>query len=253
MNYMFERKAIDFRDIENQTPVIIAEDISVRRNERFILRNISLVLHQGERLGLAGPNGSGKSTLLKVLSLLIPPSSGRLTVLGFMGDGRSSVTVRRKMSIVFQQPTTLTGSVLQNVSIPLRMRGLSAREATKRAYEWLKCFDLEKLAFQRIHTLSGGELARLQLARAFAMEPEILFLDEPFAAVDATSRSPLKALLREILAKNKVSLLLISHDFRDLLDLTERTLVLLDGHIVAQGKTQTLRIQSPLVREIFPE
>lgn len=62
MNYMFERKATDFRDIENQTPVIIAEDISVRRNERFILRNISLVLHQGERLGLAGPNGSGKST-----------------------------------------------------------------------------------------------------------------------------------------------------------------------------------------------
>lgn len=232
--------------------LVEARKIAVERAGRLVVRDVDVTLKHGERLGIAGPNGSGKSTLLKVLALLLRPSRGSVRVLGVSGGGRVPVHIRRQMAVVFQEPYPLVGSVLDNVALPLRLRGISRPEAKRRAGVWLERFSLRHLAEQPARTLSGGEQARMQLARAFAAEPRVLFLDEPFAAVDATSRAPLKALLDDIFAEQKITVILISHDFQDLLHLTHRTMVLLDGRVAAVGETAFLRERSPVVQALFP-
>lgn len=232
--------------------LIEAQDLSWSSGSKTIVEGINLTIPPGTRWGLVGPNGAGKSTLLMLFALFMRPTGGELHVLGMSVKKHIPVAMRRQIAVSFQQPRFLTGTVWQNIAFPLRLRGLARKEVHLRVRTWLERFDLIDRADQAVRTLSGGEQARLQLARALALKPTLLLLDEPFAAVDATSRAVLKERLRSALDDERPTVVMISHDYADMLDLTEQTAVMLGGRIVEQGPTDMLFHHSKLVQTLFP-
>ncbi|MCH2184871.1 energy-coupling factor ABC transporter ATP-binding protein, partial [Myxococcota bacterium] len=154
------------------TPALRAENLRLQRQHNdgeFQLNVPELLLHPGERLAILGSNGAGKSTLLRILAGLETPAQGQVN----LAPGGS-------VTMVFQRPIAFAGSVAHNVRVALRSRGLPHDEVDKRVAESLGHFGIAALAERRASRLSGGELRRLALARAFALEPAVLLLDEPF-------------------------------------------------------------------------
>jgi ABC-type nitrate/sulfonate/bicarbonate transport system ATPase subunit len=155
-------------------PLIVIEQLEVRRNGTVICRVPELEARAGERLGIVGPNGCGKSTLLMVLAGLDDTALGRCDV---------SAPVRERV-YVHQQPFLFKGSVLANATYGLRARGVAARAATQTARDWLERLGVAQLADRGCDNLSGGERRRVALARALALRPRLLLLDEPLADLD---------------------------------------------------------------------
>lgn len=216
------------------SPLLVAEDIQVVRERRIILDTGRLVVQPGEVLAVIGPNGAGKSTLLSVLACLEWPNRGQVLYQGQQVTKRNALSVRRRMAVVFQEPLFLDGTVLDNVVLGLRLRGRK-EGAKENAMKWLERFGIETIAGQTSHTLSGGEAQRASLARAFALEPEILFMDEPFAAVDVISRQGLIQQFRDAQQAAHTTTVLVTHDFQEVASLATRVIVLHQGTIQAEG------------------
>ncbi len=217
-----------------------AENLSWVKKNKPILQGINFSLVPSEHVGLIGPNGSGKSSLLKILSFLETPTSGRLTFQGGNVPRPIPLALRRKIAVVFQEPLLFDASVQENVATGLTIRGLHRKQTRRRVQEWLERFGISHLSKQHARSLSGGEAQRVSLARAFVLEPDIIFLDEPFSALDAPAKEALVADLASIFAKAQTTAVLISHDFNDILRLTERTVILLDGKVAAEGSPSEL-------------
>lgn len=230
-----------------------AENILLIKSKKTILENINFTISPGESVGIVGPNGSGKSSLLKILASLDQPTSGQVWYKGTPLPKRVPLTVRRRMAMVFQEALLLNTSVYENVAVGLKMRFLPKAEINKRVYFWLEQFGIPHLAKQAASSLSGGEAQRVSLARAFALEPEVLFLDEPFSALDAPTKDALRKDLATIFQQTKVTTLLVSHDFADIQSLTQRALVLLDGKIAAEATPAELlrKPQPPQVEQFL--
>jgi tungstate transport system ATP-binding protein len=222
-----------------------ARNISWKIGTKKILDNINLSLKSGSRVGIVGPNGSGKSSLLKVLSFLEPPTSGQIFFQGKKYNGRLPLAVRRKIGMVFQEPLLLNTTVQDNVGAGLRMRGLPRQDIQQRIREWLERFGVGHLEQQQARTLSGGEAQRVSLARAFALQPEILFMDEPFSALDAPAKEGLLYDLTLILPSTQTTTIIVSHDFREIKQLTERALIMLRGEIAADAPPGELLAGTP--------
>lgn len=211
-----------------------AENITWEQGGKTILKGISLHLQRGEWVGLAGPNGAGKSSLLKILAFLEEPTEGRLFFQGELIAGRMPLALRRHLAVVFQDSLLLNTSVYENVAIGLKIRSLSKVMVKERAETWLERFGVVHLLKQPARSLSGGEAQRVSLARAFALEPDVLFLDEPFSALDAPTKARLLEDLADASKESGVTALMVSHDFRELARLTGRTFVLKEGTISAE-------------------
>jgi ABC-type sulfate/molybdate transport systems ATPase subunit len=196
----------------------------LHRESGFALDVPHLRLHAGEVLVLLGPNGAGKSTLLRALAGVEPGAAGRVA-----GPGAGSV------ALVFQRPIAFAGSVLHNARVGLFGRGLSLRDAQALAREALERFGIAALAERHASSLSGGELRRLALARAFAMRPAVLLLDEPFDDLDAAGQAALSLDLRRAIARTRVAVAMVTHDLRRALLLADRLGVLLGGRLAQQG------------------
>ncbi|MBO8142689.1 MAG: ATP-binding cassette domain-containing protein [Firmicutes bacterium] len=206
------------------------------RRARSILYVEHLRLRQGEILGVIGPNGAGKSTLLKTMALLEPPSSGTLLYRGQPVDpARVPASLRRRMSTVFQNPLLLDMSVFDNVAIGLSFRGVPRKERSKRVNEWLERFRVRHLARQRARTLSGGEAQRVSLARALVLQPEVLFMDEPFSALDFPTKAALMEDLKAVLRESGTTAVLVTHDFLEATFMADRLAVLVGGELVQEG------------------
>ncbi|HWO94728.1 MAG TPA: ABC transporter ATP-binding protein [Dehalococcoidia bacterium] len=205
------------------------------RRGRFTLDVPSLALREGEVLAVMGPNGSGKSTLLHTAALLERPQAGELRFDGVSVRG-SERKYRRRMAVVFQEPLLLDRSVRANVSLGLRLRGLRERRA--REDRWLEAFGVLHLADRVARSLSGGEAQRVNLARAFALQPEVLLLDEPFASLDAPSRESLADLLSRLIRETGVTALFVTHDRGEALRFGDRIAVLIDGRVRQVGPAQ---------------
>jgi tungstate transport system ATP-binding protein len=211
--------------------VLALAGIRLDRPPGLALRVPRLEVRAGEVLAVIGPNGSGKSTLLRLLGLLQAPDAGQVLVHGRAVDAARALAERRRMAMVFQQPLLADGTVADNVGLGLRFRGVGAGERAARASAWLERFAIGHLAGRRARTLSGGEAQRVALARALVLEPEVLLLDEPFAAIDEPSRAVLVPELAAILRAERVTTVLVTHDRSEAQALGDRVAVLIGGAI----------------------
>jgi tungstate transport system ATP-binding protein len=216
-------------------PLLEARDLTLTLSGREIFSIERLALDRGETLAIVGPNGAGKSSLLNTLALLQAPSSGRVFIDGQAAANGNTIKLRRRMAVVFQDPMLLDFSVGQNVTLALRIRGIAKKEAAVRAEHWMRRFGVNHLAQQAARSLSGGEAQRTSLARAFALEPELLMLDEPFGALDYPTRKALLQELSAILEEMKTTTLFVTHEFSEIPHLTERVAVLHNGRIIRDG------------------
>jgi tungstate transport system ATP-binding protein len=217
-------------------PVVEAAGVEVRYDGQAVLDVPALDVQPGEVLAVIGPNGAGKSTLLRVLALLARPSRGTVRLQGAAPQTEAErLAWRRRMACVFQEAMLCRGSVLYNARLASRLRGVARPEADRRAREWLGRLGIDTLADRRVDRLSGGEAQRTSLARAFAAMPEVLFLDEPFAALDAPTREALLDDLSRLLAATRTTTVLVTHDRAEALRLGDRVAVLLEGRLAELG------------------
>jgi tungstate transport system ATP-binding protein len=212
------------------------KNLEVKRGEAILLNVPSLSVEKGEILALIGPNGAGKTTLLQTLSYLLKPFRGEIFFKGKKVEVHHSVLeYRRKLAMVFQEPLLFDTTVFENVASGLKIRGMKKKEIDERVMENLERFGIPHLSQRSAKTLSGGEAQRTSLARAFAIQPEILFLDEPFASLDPPTRESLLEDLEHILRQTQTTAILATHDRMEALRLSDRIAVMNDGRILQIG------------------
>ncbi len=231
----------------NRFEVILeAREVRVIRGGTLLLDIPSLQIREGEVLSLIGPNGAGKTTLLQALSYLQKPSQGEIRVKGeTIQPNHSAFRYRRRIAMVFQEPLLFDTTVFENVASGLRIRGVKGPGIRIRVEEQLRRFGIVHLAERSSRTLSGGEAQRTSLARAFAVHPEILFLDEPFASLDPPSRESLIGDLELILKQTGTTAIFATHDRMEALRLSDRIAVMKDGRIVQVGSPEEV-MNSPV-------
>ena len=201
---------------------------------------IDLEVEAGRTTALIGPNGSGKSTVCSVVAGLLDAENGQVVLGGRVLDGTGGFVRagRRRVALLSQEPGVFTHmSVLGNVVFALRCQGVSRAEATRRARAELAAVGADHLASRPGGALSGGQAARVALARALATGPRLLVLDEPMAALDVTARQEMRRLVARRCAEEGLTLLLVTHDVLDLTALAEDVVVLDRGRVVEQGPT----------------
>ena len=211
-------------------PKLAIHGLRVVRGGATILDVPRIDVFAGSALAVVGPNGAGKTTLLLHLALLERASTGDVLFEGKPARGRE-LTLRRRMAVVFQEPLLLDRSVRANVETGLRLRGVPGSERRERATRWLARFGVGSLAERSSRTLSGGEAQRVSLARAFALDPEVLLLDEPFSALDTPTRAAITDDLASVLAETRMTTVLVTHDHDEAARLGDRVAVLIGGQI----------------------
>ena len=217
--------------------VLLARELQVTRGNRTILDIPNLAIQPGEVMAIIGPNGAGKSTLLQALSYLIKPDKGEVLFRGQpCRTGKSLLSARRRMATVFQDSFLLDGSVFFNVAAGLHLRGCSSPEITTKANYWLERFGIAHFANRHVRGLSGGEAQRVSLARAFVVEPEVLFLDEPFTSLDAPTKVFLMDELEQVIKNTKVTTIFVTHDAEGIPFYANRLIVLEQGRIDLDGE-----------------
>ncbi len=201
--------------------------------------DMPLAVQPGEVVALLGPNGAGKTTALRALAGLQPLSGGRVDLAGTCLDDGADVYVpadRRGVGVVFQDYLLFPHlSALDNVAFGPRCRGASRAESRATAQRWLDRVGLGDLAKRRPRQLSGGQAQRVALARALAMQPSLLLLDEPLAALDARTRLETRAELHRHLAEHPGPTLVVTHDPLDAFVLADRLVILEEGRVVQEG------------------
>jgi len=219
-----------------QIPILETRNIKVQRGGVCLLEIASLSIEKGEILALIGPNGAGKTTLLQTLSYLSQPFQGEIFFKGKKVEAHHSVLeYRRKLAMVFQEPLLFDTTVFNNVASGLKIRGMGRNEIRDRVMEQLNRFGIGHLSDRSAKTLSGGEAQRASLARAFALWPEILLLDEPFASLDPPTRDSLMEDLEHILRQTQTTAILATHDRMEALRLSDRIAVMNAGKILQIG------------------
>ena len=201
---------------------------------------VDLEVEAGCTTALIGPNGSGKSTVCSVVAGLLDAENGQVVLGGRVLDGPGGFVRagRRQVALLSQEPGVFTHmSVLGNVVFALRCQGVGRAEATRRARAELAAVGADHLASRPGGALSGGQAARVALARALATGPRLLVLDEPMAALDVTARQEMRRLVAHRCAEEGLTLLLVTHDVLDLTALAEDVVVLDRGRVVEQGPT----------------
>ncbi len=192
------------------------------KNEVVALHDVNVEVHAGEFVCLLGPSGCGKTTLLYALAGHLAPSGGRISIDGIRVKGPGPTRL-----LVFQEPALFPWlTVRQNVLFPLRAQGVPRAKAEERAREFVSLVHLDGFEETLPHQLSGGMRMRVQLARALALDPAVLLMDEPFAALDAQTRSHMHQLLQRIWLQDRKTVVFVTHDVREALVLGDRVIVM---------------------------
>ena len=221
--------------------MIEIRNLLIQRNGRETLKIGSLDIVRGETLTVVGPNGAGKSTLLLALANLLTPAQGDIRFDGKSLSAWIDLEYRRKISFVFQSPLLMDMTVEQNVALGLKFRSTSKEETQARVGKWIKALGIESLAKRRAGQLSGGEAQRVSLARAFVLEPELLLLDEPFAALDPPSHARLLDDLSNILKQDHRTAVFVTHNLKEAAKLSHRIAVIVDGMLRQVGTAKQIK------------
>ncbi|MGV8080172.1 MAG: ABC transporter ATP-binding protein [Syntrophales bacterium] len=216
--------------------VLHVRELEVRRGGVSVLDIREFDVRDGEFLSLIGPNGAGKSTLLLALACLLPRYRGMLIFRGKAVEaGNGLLEYRRRIAMVFQEPLLFDGTVEDNIASGLKLRG-AHRDAIRRTVaECMERFGIGHLKGRHARKLSGGEAQRTSLARASAVDPEVIFLDEPFSSLDPPTREGLMDDLQRILRETKTTAVMATHDRVEALRLSDRMAIMKQGEIVQIG------------------
>jgi len=207
------------------------------------LRDLDLVVHEGEFCAVVGPTGCGKSTTLALISGLEPPSEGEVLV-----GGVPVRSVGRDVGYVFQVDAVFPWkSVLDNVATGPRFRGIARREAEERARDWIKRVGLAGFERYYPHQLSGGMRKRAALAQTLINEPRFLLMDEPFSALDVQTRTLMENELLQLWSTTRASVVFVTHDLEEAIALADRVVVITAGPGTVKG---VYRVDLPRPRNV---
>lgn len=206
-----------------------------------VLQGINLHIRSGESLAIVGASGSGKTTLLRVLAGLEEADSGSVLI-----DGKPIQGVGTERAVIFQEPRLLPWrTVIENVAFPLEVRGLSREEANKRARRYIQLVGLSEFIDAFPTQLSGGMAQRVGIARALAVQPEILLLDEPLGALDAMTKMTIQEELARIWREENLTMVMVTHDLEEAVYLADRVLILPKDK---NGKPREISVDLPRPR-----
>lgn len=216
-------------------------DLQVRRSERVTLDVPQLSIPRGETLTVVGPNGAGKSTLLLALAHLLRPARGEIRVDGVALERWNDLEYRRRLAFVFQSPLLMDMTVEENIALGLKFRGVGREEIQERARVWMSRLGVDSLSKRRAGQLSGGEAQRVSLARGFVLDPELILLDEPFAALDSPTRASLLDDLSELLAEDHRTTVFVTHHLKEAARVGQRLAVIVDGKLRQVGTPRQVK------------
>jgi sulfate transport system ATP-binding protein len=218
---------------------IAVENVSKRFDEFEALREVSITVPDGSLTALLGPSGSGKSTLLRVIAGLERPDTGRVLISGTDATGLRPQD--RGVGFVFQHYAAFKHmTVWDNIAFGLRIRKRAKQQIDERVRELLALVHLDGFADRYPAQLSGGQRQRMALARALAVEPKVMLLDEPFGALDARVRKDLRVWLRRLHDEVHVTTVFVTHDQEEAMDVAEQIVVMNDGRIEQVGEPREL-------------
>jgi tungstate transport system ATP-binding protein len=222
--------------MKSKKSILEAKNLQVRRGGVSVLDISYLGVPEGKVLCLIGPNGAGKSSLLLALSCLLKSSQGEIIFREKrVGSNYTVFDYRRNLAMVFQEPLLFDTTVFENVAAGLKIRNVRQDKMKRVVEEYLERFGIGHLAQRAARKLSGGEAQRTSLARAFAIKPEIIFLDEPFSSVDPPTRESLMGDLESILRETRTTGIMATHDQMEALRLSDQMAVINEGKVIQVG------------------
>lgn len=228
---------------------ILIENLTKTFGESLILDHVNLEIKTGSLIALLGPSGSGKSTLLKLIAGLERPNSGRIWLTG--KDTNFLSIQDRQIGFVFQNYALFKHlTVFQNIAYGLEIQQTHKRQVFHRVQELLQLIQLENFADRYPVQLSGGQKQRIALARALAIEPKVLLLDEPFGALDFQVRKDLRNWLKKLHEEVSMTTLFVTHDQQEAMELAHEIIILKNGRVEQAGSPHELCDQ-PLTDFIY--
>ena len=238
--------------------VIELRGIETRFEDLVIHQGIDLDVRRGEKLALMGGSGSGKTTLMRVMLGLLTPSAGQVRIFGQDTENMAAATrqdLHNRCGVLFQGGALFSDlTVFENIALPMQELGLPDREMIRE----LVAMKLEMVGLEvRVgglmpHELSGGMVRRVGLARALALEPELLFLDEPTSGLDPISARRFVSLINGLHRDLGFTMLMVTHDLASVRNVCDRLAVLADGRLVGVGTPEeVMQVDHPVIREFF--
>jgi spermidine/putrescine transport system ATP-binding protein len=228
--------------------------VTIRFGDFIAVKDVSLKINGGEFFSILGPSGCGKTTLLRTISGFLEPTSGSVRIAGRDMAGIGSN--KRPTALIFQNLALFPlMSVADNIGYGLRVRGVPKAERKRKADELLRLVALPDQGDKRISELSGGQKQRVAVARALAVEPQVLLLDEPLSALDLRLRQHMRAELRAIQKRVGITFIYITHDQGEALTMSDRIAVMNAGHVeqVGDGRSVYDRPATPFVAAFVGE
>ena len=231
---------------------LAANNLAKSYKRRQVVQDVSLSLDSGQVVGLLGPNGAGKTTCFYMIVGLVNADRGQillddedLTALPMHGRARKGIGYLPQEASIFRK-MTVTDNIM---SILETRKDLSRQQRNDILDELLQEFHITHIKDSLGMALSGGERRRVEIARALAMEPAFILLDEPFAGVDPISVGDIKQIIQHLQSKN-IGVLITDHNVRETLDICEKAYIVGEGHIIAEGSAETV-LNNQKVRDIY--
>jgi len=231
--------------------ILKANKLFKKYKQRMVVNDVSLEVNQGEIVGLLGPNGAGKTTSFYMIVGLIKPNSGEIVLEDRVITGLPMYQrARLGIGYLAQEPSVFRRlTVEENILAPLEMWDISKQDRHEKAEKLLEEFSLTHVRKSEGRVLSGGERRRTEIARALAVDPKFVLLDEPFAGVDPIAVEEIQGIVAKLKKKN-IGILITDHNVDETLSITDRAYLMVDGKLFCTGTAEDLA-NNPQVRKVY--